>query len=64
MPKYDNTKPTTAEYWLSDWGASRPTNEPLLIIAATGLAAFEFAIEVATARGLSLSFIEAKNLND
>lgn len=64
MPKaYDKNRPTSAEYWLTDLGAARPKNEPLFIIAADGLSAFEFALAVATARGLDLTFVASENLD-
>jgi len=59
---YDPTQPTTAEYSLTDLGAARPSREVFSVIAPTGLRAFEFALEVAAARGLDLEFIGQENL--
>lgn len=59
---YDPTRPTTAEYWLTDLGAARPRPTVLHVIAPTGLRAFEFALAVAASTGLDLEHVKSENL--
>lgn len=59
---YDPTRPTSAEYSLTDLGAARPKREVFFVIAPTGLRAFEFALTVAAVRGLDLEHISSTNL--